>query len=165
MTKALHFLRTGVLFCLMFGLTSIAYCGEFSPDNENAKLRRGDWSILKKLPGRDGQSLYDFMKSNRLKVSKTSEDVYCRGHQLTSAKVPEGCYVGFRMQRAGLKDEYCSPSVGGAPCGLSMVYFQSPNSKQFVPYSNAARSLERGAVSSFIFLIDEENKSYCYSSG
>ena len=164
--KKMHLLQTGVLVWLAFAFASTAYCGEFNPDNENAKLRRGDWSFLKKLPGNDGHSLYAFMKSNRLKVSKTSEDVYCRAHQLASAKVPEGCYFGFRIQRSVYKDESCSPRVGCAPCGLSMVYFQRPGSKQFVPYSNAARYLAGGALNAALFLSDGDwNNSAQYQKG
>ncbi|KXS30848.1 MAG: hypothetical protein AWT59_3028 [Candidatus Gallionella acididurans] len=159
MKKIMHLLQNCVFFCLTFAFASIAYCGEFDADIENAKLQRGDWSFLKKLPGKDGQSLYNVLKSNQLKVSKTSEDIYCMPRQMANAKVPEGCYFGFRIQRSVYKDEYCSPNVGCAPCGLSMVYFQRPGDKQFVPYSTAARYLAGGALSAGLLLSDGDYKN------
>lgn len=184
MNLSINNYRVFLFFCLAFALNSYSYASDFDPGNEGDKLARGDLSFLKKLPGRDGKSLFTILKSNQLKVSKTSEDVFCVGQQAANAKLPEGCYFGFRIQRARYKDEYCSQTVGCAPCGLSMVYIQRPGSKQFTPYSSAAKFLaggnlspalgisdgdwnnasqyrNGGSVDAFLTLIDGDNKRYC----
>ena len=148
-----------LLFTLVLAPQAI-YALSFEPERENMKLQRGDWSILRKVPALK-DSMHDFMKTNRLKVSKSSEDIFCIGKMSAKWNQPEGCYVGFRVQRVGYKDQYCSPTVGCAPCGLLMIYYRKTDHESFVSFSPQSRALAAGAIDRFFLSLDEENRSYC----